>query len=328
MVKRIFSFLAAVVILAFMAYAAKLLYDGHQAKAADDRAFAEANAAAAPLDIRRQQLQQELDKLKNNPPAEAGKLGTIQFVFLSLDESFINEVQPVMQEYNIPGVLVLSANELPGGWMKISEGQYQLLLNQGWSSAVLYNASPEFPKNIFTTLSQRGIAAPDTVYFNSGDYSITLDEKLTDIHYVIHHGEDTMPILVTSYDEPGIVHLGARVWNTTNIRPDIEAMIEKDGNYVFTVAPRGEDAFKDTAFRSLLDFMTTYTGTAASPEDFVPSLAICSPEAARRLHTERAEQAIIQQQEWEASVQSVQEEIDTLSASIDAIYDAWRSRGA
>lgn len=112
----------------------------------------------------------------------------------------------------------------------------------------------------------------------------------------------------------GVWRPGAKIWNYSGVRTDIDNLVGKGGNLAFTVSfeQTSNDVWKESGFQSMLDYINKYIREG--------KLIVTDFETARSCHMETAEEAEGLSQELKERKETLEKEIEELEKQIDEIY--------
>ncbi len=270
-----------------------------------------------PLRLERDKLEQELQDLEESAAAQGGIHATEELLVVDLDAALYEQMFPVTQRAGVCGVLALSQTEffdLPG---KITRAQFHELLNAGWSYCLAWDGTEELPlwlDDMSSRLGQAELSMPQAVYCAPDCYSTGLDPILAQyqVDVVVHHGEESLPLMVTEAEE-GVWRLGAKVWNYNGIKVDLETLVARNGNLVFTISfdPDRDDTWNETSFQAMLEFI--------APDVAAGNLLVTDFPTARTRHTPTDGSG--QTPDLEQRRAELQGQIDALEEQISAIYE-------
>lgn len=330
--KRVFSIIFTILFLCafFAAVYLGWSYIQERSRAEQEKQMAlnSANNEANPLEIQRRELKAQLDILKKNPPSENIKLGTVEFVFRTLDKKLIyDEIFPMMTERGMTGTLLLTNTEVPGLWGKISMDQFQEMLDAGWDYCIQNNAGWGWRDIMENTLKRYNIALPDTVYVEKDKYDLKKDDEMEGYQFMIHHGEEASPVVIYHFEKTGLIHLGAKDWNYAGVREEIRDMMSHAGNLVFTVSQKGDDAYKSEGFKDFLDFLEDLTHEEDTYYEEIiyrdQILKVCTPAQAKAYRDDSDATYQTRADEWQRQVDEIQTQLDALAVQISEIYTRW-----
>ena len=270
-----------------------------------------------PLRLQRNSLERELQNLEKDDYALSQVHATEEILVVELDAALYEQMFPVMQQAGVCGVLALSQTEffdLPG---KITRAQFDELLDAGWSYCLSWDGSAELAPwldEMIDLLDQEGLYMPSAVYCAPNCYSTDLDPILAQyqVDVVIHHGEESLPLMVSKAEE-GIWRLGAKVWNYGGVKIDLENLVSRNGNLVFTVSfdASRNDTWSKSSFQSMLEFISSYVAS--------DRLMVTDFQTARTYHTLSDEDGgTLDLEQRRAELQA---QIDALEEQINAIYE-------
>ena len=214
-------------------------------------ARAERDAIIEPLERERARLRRELASLETDLTALLPNGSTITPVATELDAKLYDVVFEIFEgkapeqpedTLKLVGTMCLSPKELPGEEGQITMDQYYEMLAAGWSTALRVSKKEaesfdEYYSTMSGILAEIGIAMPDTVYFESGAYSFSLDDKLISLGFknVFHHREHGLPQIG---NDPGdaLWRVGSISWNSGETRPAFNRLVASSGNLAITFA--------------------------------------------------------------------------------------------
>ncbi len=265
------------------------------------------------LTIHRDQRQAEVDKLSH-------ALATEQLLFLELDPLLMTEVFPLLQERELPGVLGLSAGNLPGDPGKISREDFDRLLAAGWEACLVYDGSGDFAawdRDMSARLASAGIEKPKTVYFPEERYDAALDSQILVGGYTVavHHGESFRP-LIAGEVEGELWLTGAHPWNYEGVRDQIRNVVGKGGQHCYTLRfTEGREAYKTDSFQNMLNFIQPFLDDG--------QLVVTGFLHARELHDPALNGADEARAQWLQEKAELDARIHELDGQIQAIYAQW-----
>ncbi len=203
-----------------------------------DGEYSEYEAMMDRLAYQKQQLLVELDKLGPDMENQLGNTSYLTFLFSSLDSALYTSAYPTMASGDTPiaGMLALSPTELPGLEGKITEEQFETLINNKWGTALYWNGEgslEEFITLMQTLLGEMEIEFPSTIVFKDKTYSITYDELLISygLENAVHNGEGGLSIRIDCVPE-GVWHPGVRGWKDQPRVTQLKTEVEEKGGYL------------------------------------------------------------------------------------------------
>ena len=323
---------------------------------ADKRTMRDLYSEVEPLQRQREALAAERDELEVDYALQMRDVGTIQLLLREMDERVYTEVYPLMRDRGIVGVLGINTRQLPGLTKKITVDQFNRLLMDGWGTCLIYERTASFPvwyNSISNWLTREGLPVPTAVYFPSGNYDSSLNEKLIErgISTVILPAEDGRSMTVTPLDGD-LWFTSAMPWNYTGVATDTELLARTNGaNLTFTMSLNDLwDAFEEEPFTRILDswsdmldlddpladlVLPTPTpnpndpNAVITPEDelFKPLLKSTNYEGARESHISVQESNTGLQTEYESRKAQLDRDIAALDEQIREIYARWEQTG-
>ena len=204
----------------------------------NEAAYSEYDAKLDKLAYKKQQLQSELDRLGPDMERRLGNTSYLSFIFTSLDEAIYTSAHPIMAEgsTDLVGILGLSLTEMPDMEGKITNKQFNYLVNQNkWGTALYWNGEgdlEEFIVTMQTLLDDAKIDFPETISFKNGKYRSEYDEIIAKygIKNAIHNGESGLAIRVDVQPE-GIWHPGVVGWKAGMSATLLKRSVEAEGGY-------------------------------------------------------------------------------------------------
>lgn len=191
--------------------------------------------ALRPLYQEKARLRQDMADLDEGQKG----MGSVVFLFTTLDEIIYTDICPQMENCGFKGVLAVSAESAPGMEGCLSMQQFKELLEKGWECCLVWDDSAD--REIWVRandmlLMHLGIEKPEAVYFPSDTYESELDVFLLREGFsaAVHHGEEQRDLVVTG-TEDGIWHLGSMPWNRNGVRANLLNAAQESGNLVLTV---------------------------------------------------------------------------------------------
>jgi hypothetical protein len=270
-----------------------------------------------PLNVKRQQLKQQIENLADEYQAARRPKATTQILFTELDPRVYEVCFPIMKEREITGLLALSSKQLPGEENCMKVEQFEQLLEEGWSVCVRFDDSARLSTqwtSLKKQLKKLNIEEPTTVYFPKEIYKSNLDATIEKCGFqiVIHQGEENKP-LVQEKDEKGLWHLGAVGLKGKEPRIRFMDAINKKGNIITLVGfTLEEEMYMETSFTSLLDSCKDY--------ERKEELLIGSPEDARLHFQNRTDEAgEVEKQEYLANKAELEAKLIELEKQIQEL---------
>lgn len=314
-------------------------------------------SAVEPLQKEREALVSERDSLTAEYALQMRDVGTVELLFLELDERVYTEIYPKMRNQGIVGVLGINKHQFPGLADNLTVDQYNRLLKDGWGSCFVFENGlstvgfKSWYKLLCDWMGNKGLSIPTAIYFPENTYDSSLDDTLIEcgIQTVIVNAGDGHSATVTSLDED-IWLTGAMPWNYTGVSSDTSLLARTDGaNLTFTVSFTNLwDAYEEKAFDKVIDDLVSLLAS----DDILQSAAEPTQTPQGQSMTAKAEdqllkpllrvvtfeQALKQHKDAEAnnaslSVEQMNREsalnkqIEELDAKISALYEQWGNYG-
>ena len=192
-----------------------------------------------PLQQEKRAMLDEMSRLQKQVDGKKLETATLELLFSSLNERLYLEVFPIMLQYGMKGVMVLSEENVPGMPGKITIRQFEEMIHDGWSYCILWDGTStvwELFQKVQWKMPENTLDVPDTVYLEKGTYTAEMDQNLISqgIRAVVHHGETGLPVDITGVDQ-SLWHIGAVEWSQENARSWLGSNQETRSNLVFDI---------------------------------------------------------------------------------------------
>lgn len=221
-----------------------------------------------PLNVKKNRLTLELEKLQGDYEARRKPKATAQVIFTSLDPQVYSLCYPIMREREFAGVLCLSETQLPGAEGCMTTEQFKKLQEAGWTTCVTWKEGAELSKwwpTFKQKLQQMELEIPQAIYCPKGTYKSNLDEKIKQAGFsiVVHHEEAGRALIQTQYEEE-LWHLGAIGLMGGKTKTKFDEAIAAQGNIIYLVGfELEEELYEERSFTVMLDFFKSYEGSRA-----------------------------------------------------------------
>ena len=219
-----------------------------------------------PLEVKKEQLEQELKELEDAYEESKSPNAVVQVVFTELDEQVYTVCYPVMKEYGYVGTLALSPEEFPGAEGCMSVEQFQELRDEGWGISVTWQAGANVEQwwtNMQNKMLVLGIEQGKTLYFPKGTYTPELDETILKLGFSIalSNTEEGATPLQMKYEE-GVWHVGAVGLMSSRPKLWLREAVANDANIAYLVGfETEEELYNQSSFRSMLNCFDEYEAT-------------------------------------------------------------------
>ena len=219
-----------------------------------------------PLEVKKEQLEQELKELEDAYEESKSPNAVVQVVFTELDEQVYTVCYPVMKEYGYVGTLALSPEEFPGAEGCMSVEQFQELRDEGWGISVTWQAGTNVEQwwtNMQNKMLVLGIEQGKTLYFPKGTYTPELDETILKLGFSIalSNTEEGATPLQMKYEE-GVWHVGAVGLMSSRPKLWLREAVANDANIAYLVGfETEEELYNQSSFRSMLICFDEYEAT-------------------------------------------------------------------
>ena len=253
-----------------------------------------------PLTVKKVNYSNLLTKLEQEYENYTTPKGTTHILFTELHEDVYQVCYPLMKEYGYTGTLILSSVQLPGQENCMSMQQFEELLDAGWRTCIQWDEafSGEQAWNSFRSeLEAMDIQVGEQIYFPRETYSEELDERISDMGFVIVICEytDTESPLQSEYEE-GLWHIGAMGAMTSQPKYWLREAIANKANVVYTVGFNLEyEKYNAKSFQGMLNAFDQYEASGDlfvddlffAREHYYSRLAGVSPEYEEKYQKEK-----------------------------------------
>lgn len=286
---------------------------------------------AEQLNSQIQPIQQEIDALRKERAeltaayeAEALGKGVVTLMFLDPCAELVDFVCPQMREAGLVGTLAFSAQNLPGASGALTEGEFQSLIEQGWSYCLAWDGSGDLQdwlSDMETALDDAGMEMPDAMYFPPGSYSSQLAETLgEDFRIAVHHGEERLPLLIQSASEadaqtePGRWLPGAYGWYDDYGSDLVWEAMDSGCAVVLTVGTEVSEGTLDTeSFSAMMEALGSWQKEA--------NLLVANLDKAYSYRQDVAAGAVKVSTKLTQKQDEIDQKIDDLQKQLDDIYE-------
>lgn len=236
-----------------------------------------------PLEVQKENLEQELKNLEQDYNDYTKPKATTQVLFTDLNEQVYSVCYPIMQEFEYTGTLVLSSTQLPGKEGCMSVEQFQELIEAGWNTCIQWEGTSvnRWWNALKKELEKLNIQQGQEIYFPRDTYSESLDSRVSQMGFsiVICETEDTTSPLQKEHEE-GIWHVGAMGCMTTQPKLWLREAVAQDANVVYTVGFQLEkQLYNEKSFRGMLKAFDEYVVSG--------DLLVCNTMLAREHYSSR-----------------------------------------
>lgn len=314
--RRILKIAAIVISLSLAGILAVFLWKEKQTEKENQARSEELERELRPLEVERNRLRQELDALKTEHKNSSKGVGSVVLVFTDLSETVYTDIFPQMREHGFSGVLAISGSQAPGREGCLSKGQFQELVNAGWTYCLKWEAGAEpeaWLGDARAALQETEIAEPEAVYFPADTYSGDLGRflKKENFSIAVHHGEEGLPVVATKMSG-GIWYPGAVAWNQQKSSNVLAGAISQRGDLVFTVGSDSDgEQYESETFLRMLGSLRE----RCKKEE----LMVTNLEGARGYRAGIEEEQKDLKKKYQEEEMELEERIDDLGEEIDAV---------
>lgn len=318
--KKIIAIILCIVLGGGIYYAYKTYTASEAQKAAQLRQI---SAQIPPLEEKINELTAQRDEVSDKLESQIETSLTTEFLFLECPTTLYTEAFQAMKEADLSGIIGLSYTEFFKNAGKINYSMYTEMMNNGWSSCIVWDGETDlsvYITQIQNNLSIHGIAPLTAVYFPDKTYSTEYDPVLEElgITVVIHHGEEELPISPVGADE-GLWHIGSEFGTYNNVVGGADDNVKAGGNRVYTVSFSGfDDKFNLANFRNMLKQLKVYFENG--------TMRVVDLESAytiQRDATVKYENTI---PTLEKQLAEIEEELAQTRAELEEVYAKWNNR--
>lgn len=317
--KRIKIIIVVVAIIITIGFSIFFFWRENQMKKERDVYYAQMEEEMASLTEEKQQLENELSKLKKDYNNTKG-ISSVVLLFTDLNENIYTDIYPLMKESGFVGTLTISPTIFPGQENCLSLEQFKELLTAGWQCCLKWDDSADLDqwlKSCKEVVKNAGIELPDAVYFPKNSYQKIYDDilKKQGILAVVHHGEEDLPIII-SESENDIWHPGAVPWNRSKASSVLSNAINQKGNIVYTIGSDSQqEVYKKSRFASMLKKIDSFS---KSNNTFVTTIL-----GAREYRKEIENKLNNLEGEYQTQADLLENKIAEIDKKIDSVYDKY-----
>jgi len=247
--------------------------------------------------------------------------GNVELVFTELNPLLYTEIYPIMNEYQYPGILVLTPDQYPGKEDCLSIQQYNELINAGWQSCIGYfGDSIQEIADFKKRLDNNHLSYSPIIYFNRDTYQQGYDQELAaiGINTVIHHGEESLDI-VSEVNRDEFCHLGAVSYRKSNAKEYMNRAIELGRNCIYTVGfSLKEESYNEKVLKAMLKTFHKY-------ED-KDNLSITTIDNAYQYFISMQDEKVVLEEEMNNQINTLKNEKEELNEQIKEINDSYKEK--
>ena len=187
-------------------------------------------AVAAPYEAELSLVHTEIQMIERQYTKGLPAGAYLNFAMVNLQPEIATSLFPVFDKLAeedatspvISGTLCLSPTDLPGLAGKMPREDFDMLISEGWSTAVMVKPGDTadlvaYLAEMRALLSERGIPVPETLYFDQGSYKTELDGIILAEGFTtaIHYGGDPAesPFLIGRDTDADVWRIGATGWS-------------------------------------------------------------------------------------------------------------------
>ena len=258
------------------------------------------------------ELEAELAGVRKENDEQIGGMATFSLLVTDLNDEFVNQITPLLEEAELPAVMALRPEQFPGQSGLITLEDFQERLDSGWDYCLAWNGGEDFDgwyTGMISQLEEIGLSAPTVLYCAERSYTAELETAASanGITTIVHSGEKDLPLVATEFGEPW--KPGSIRWIASGARNSLESAVEKHGSMAFVV---DQVDFYESEFSAMLSLVKNYrteetlmTGTFTAAMEYRKELIALQ----RQLQNEAYELKVSDLKE---KIQAVDEEIHAL----------------
>lgn len=279
----------------------------------------EIQVETSSYNYQKKQLQNELEALKaTKVEIERGRLSLL-LVFAEINELFMEEIVPMLNDNNISATLCITENNLPVETSALTLYDINYLLASGWQTAMLWDGSEDIDAwylNVTRLMSEVGVEIPKVICIDHSLYNDEFKDSAVELGFtdIIINAPSTDERV--SVSDERITVTNGHPWYTTSSADSLNDL-DFDGEAIsFFVGTTGDEmAYEELQFEAMLD-------SAVSKREN-GEIVITTPDGAKR-------QAELNKDAYEASyevhnnkIKEIEDKIKELDDKIDDTYDAY-----
>ena len=259
-------------------------------------------------------LTHQIDSLKEKREKQLTGSGQMSVIFTEPNERIYSEAYKMSND--IPFVVLISENDLPGSDGNLSWTQLSELIDAGWGLCLYWDGSTEpevWDSNMRQLLADHHLDEVKSVYFPKNNFITALAAEFAALgyHTLVHHGENGLPTSCTSIDEAGLWLPGACGWSSQGSSSMPKNTAINGGSLTFTINYSQEDElYEEERWHGLMEVLTKYrnenglvVGTLEGGYDHYAALAKANSTGTL----------------YDADIASLQEQLDTVRKRIAEI---------
>ena len=286
----------------------------------------EISAAASKLNSRKRELEDELlDIIKEYQDTISSDMCVTLF-FDNLTDNLVEEAYPLLSQYGYRGTIVMCDMLVPGDEGCISRGNFKMMINRGWDTAIGKGTgldldadnAPELLGNYLDEYIEKlqadSIPVPTAFCFGKGEYDPKFDSVLSDRGFKI--------VRYTSDNEYSSMPGGMNFINSrqicaasVSIQGDVEKAYEKKGTIGVHVRYIGyvEDEYVDCNEEKYLNMLSHLKEQCPDAKVLTASELCEYKETALREN-----EAYIEK--YSAREREIREELENIELQLEELY--------
>lgn len=263
----------------------------------------------------KKELQDELNALRSQKIEKEKGISSLMLVFSSVNESFLQEIVPFLDENNCVATLCLTDSVFES----VPTEEIQRLVNKGWQTSLYWDGYDDFGawlSNTVGTLSSTGIPIPDMICVDVNSYDTTFDNLLVENGFqtlIINLGASNIYV---DNDDNRLIKINGHSWYTTSSAACLSSNEFYDSQLAFFVGTEGVDlAYETNQFSAMIN--------SALSKQVDSKIIITTPRGA-------LSQSVINKAEYEnalsgydARVEELEKAIDEIDEKINSVYASY-----
>lgn len=281
------------------------------------------------LEIETSELRREKKQLQKQLDAMLGecvekKKGELSFmlVFSEIDDSFFNEIVPLLNQHNVSATLCITRENLPVINSVLSLYEINYLTNSGWQLAMAWDGKEELESWYLDTtrlMSEVGVEIPRVLLLESSLYTSSLDENLVSL------GFTDAVVRLSSFDKQyesshdSLNVINAYNWYTTEGAEKLSGLNSVNSELAFVIGVNGQElAYEASQFEAMINNAITKQN-----ED---KLNFATPESAvvyRESNELEYQKAL---DEYNDKAEELKKSIQEIDTKINSIYSEYATK--
>lgn len=226
--------------------------------------YAEVANRTTALEKEKSRVLQQLNKTRTLYSERMSGNAFLQMICLEPRVEIFNKVYRDLSEYDMPAVLVVSVDAMPGDKGCISMEQFGILLDEKWEICLQYDASygsiAAWYEAISARLKTLNIAVPSSVYFSAQDFKEGMESELLALGLNrFFHQNKAFAFYEPVTEENPYWNINAIPWNMSGVKAEMLTAVENGGDLLFVVGFDHErEQYNESVFSTMLHTIKEY----------------------------------------------------------------------